>query len=387
MKNNNDKVRIGLLTFHRAYNYGAVLQCYALKRAVNESGALCQVVDYWPTVFKEIYYLKAKRTLLHPHISYTIRKLRIIKALNRRNKGFETFLEQYILSNDKTYTKKQDLNESNLSYSGYIVGSDQVWSPTCADFDSVYFLDFPAADNRKKFSFAASIGAKSIPEELKLDYFERLNKFDYITTREVEGAELVGNLLHRKVETVCDPTLLLDSSQWKELINLDVVPQKKYIFLYYVTEGYSVRKYASALSKQKGLPVISVPCRVDYEGLKAADDIERGFIVYNDISPAQFLGLVANAAYVITNSFHGTVFSAIFHKQFLSQYHLDNGKYNDRVMNLFTLLNLDFRVIDNEHVSIDDSIHWGGVDEKIGCEKQRAFSVIKKMIDICKKEN
>lgn len=241
---NDGKIKVGLLTFHRAYNYGAVLQCYALKKFINANGMDCVVIDYWSDLFKNIYYLKCKRTIRHPHINYTIKKIKIFKLLKKRNKGFESFLENYILDGGKTFKKSKQLCEKIMPFDGFIVGSDQVWSDSCAGFDPVYFLDFSAAENTYKFAYAASLGREELPSNLQKEYYERLKHFDYISMREEAGAKQIQRLLKKKVEVACDPTLLLKKNEWESIANMELVPKEKYILLYYVTSGDSVRQYA-----------------------------------------------------------------------------------------------------------------------------------------------
>lgn len=366
---------IGLLTFHRAYNYGAVLQCYALKQVIQELSINCEVIDYWPKYFKNIYYLKCERSIQHPHITYSIKKMKVRKILNKRNENFEMFIKDYICPSQQTILNKEEMIESRLPYDAFLVGSDQVWSDTCANFDEVFFLKFPAAFRKKKFSYAASFGTTEIPERLKEEYFRRLKPFNGISVREESGKNILTKLGLENIYVNCDPTLLLKAEDWRS-ISTKQNNYGKYILIYYVTDGKSVRKYAEELSKKTNMKVISIPCQVDYEGLSAFEDKKFGFYAYPECSPNEFLNLFDNAEYVITNSFHGTVFSLIFHKKFLSQISLDTGKINNRSKELLKKTNLLNRELGVGNIY--DSITWKDVDKALDDERSKSIDYLEK---------
>lgn len=368
-------MKAAILTFHRAHNYGAVLQCYALNKALSKENIECVTVDYWPEIFKTIYYYEAKPSLSLKFLKKFIRCVQLRNILKKRNSAFENFIESRIPLTDKTYYNKSELKKKELDFDVFITGSDQVWNDRCAAFDPVYFLDFDAANNAKKYSYAASFGFKSIPEKLIDEYKRRLSGFEAYSVRESQGKNIIKNLLEKEAIQCCDPTLLLDKEEWLELG--DGTAQEEYILMYYVTSPNTLRKIAMEIAKIKKCKVIAIPCQISYQGLSGKMDRRCGFEVKNCCGPEEFISLFANARYVLTNSFHGTVFSLIFHKKFLVQTELDVGKQNDRAKSLLEIANLENRTLENNEIDIEENIDWEDVDSRLNMLRSESINYIK----------
>lgn len=368
-------MKAAILTFHRAHNYGAVLQCYALNRAISKENIECITVDYWPDYFKSIYYYETRPSLSLKFLKKCIRYIQLKNILTKRNKAFETFIEKRIPLTDKTYHNRSELTKEELNFDVFITGSDQVWNDKCANFDPVYFLDFDAANYAKKYSYAASFGFKSIPEKLVDEYKRLLSDYEAYSVRESQGKNIIKSLLKKEAIQCCDPTLLLDREEWLELG--DNAIQEDYILMYYVTKPVTLRKNAMEIAKEKKCKVIALPCQTSYQGLSGKADRRCGFEVRNCCGPEEFISLFANAKYVLTNSFHGTVFSLIFHKKFLVQTELGDGKQNNRAKSLLETTNLEHRTLENSKIDIEDDIDWEDVDFRISELRSKSIDYIK----------
>ena len=180
-------MKVGILTFQSAYNYGAVFQCYALNRAINEMGHKCETIDYQPHYFKEIYNIEKPFYWHHPPIKTWIKHLKVRRILKTRNENFEKFISEEIPLSEKRYYSHKDFDGTSLPYQLIISGSDQVWNDKCAFFDPVYFAYFDSSAAIRKVSYAASFGFGKIPDDLSSQYRERLCEYSHISVREKTG--------------------------------------------------------------------------------------------------------------------------------------------------------------------------------------------------------
>ena len=368
-------MKIGIMTFHRAYNYGAVLQAYALSHCIKKIDDSVEIIDYYPQYFRKQYRMipevpHSKRAAKQ-QIKRIIGRIIYGSKLKDRSKAFETFIDEYIPLSRKSYTKIESIEDDIEQYNIIITGSDQVWNDRCANFDRVFFLDFQGV--YKKCSYAASFGFDEIPSDLKNIYQKRLAGYSLISVREDSGKRIINELLDEEATICCDPTLLLDAVEWKEVIEDFDAPKEDYIFLYYVTKADSVRKYAHKLAKEKNCRVIALSCQVAFPEFSGDEDRSIGFEVVNTCGPKEFVGYIANARYIVTNSFHGTVFSLLFHKNFKTQFIQDTKKKNNRVIELMEKLGLCERDLSAQDCNIDKAIDWSVVDKKI--EQYRTDSI------------
>ena len=223
-------MRIAIITFHRAYNYGAVLQCYALYRTLKKLGHECYVLDYWPKYFYNEYYVHRDFLLTHPPVKTFLNHFRARNIIKDRNQGFENFLKDYLELMPISIVG-ECVNVDGVQFDLYITGSDQVWNDRCARFDRNFFLDFPCARLKKRASYAASFGMKQIPAEKRNEYKRRLSDFAAYSVRENEGKEILSDLLGVNASVNCDPTLLLDYSEWNDITTDTVADSEPYILV------------------------------------------------------------------------------------------------------------------------------------------------------------
>ncbi|MEZ8650765.1 polysaccharide pyruvyl transferase family protein [Vibrio splendidus] len=333
-------MKIATITYHRAINYGAILQCYALQKSLHDLGYESEVLDY-RCAFLEKQYRKKSITNLP-----TLRELAvmIIKNGNAKNNqdNFRLFMENEMTVSPRAYTD-QNIGQSNQSYDKFIVGSDQVWSYFCSGFDQRYFLDF-VQDNTKKISYAASFGVDSIPNELQDVYFPLISSFNKISVREEQAKSLVSQVAKRDSEVVLDPTLLLDKKSWSSLAS-GKFKNRKYVLLYMIAESKSTIDFAKNKAKENGCEVIYISDRLFKK---------RGVTTISKVPVYDWIDLFLNADFVVTNSFHGLAFSINFEKQFYADL-LPNAKVNSRILNILKTFDFENRLISyNKDESILD---------------------------------
>lgn len=324
-------MKIGILTFHNADNYGAVLQCYALQEYLKKQYPNCEVyvVDYRNHLIDCSYKIIRKRDSLYSNITQFINFPRILK---KRIK-FKNFRNKYL-----------NVGSSELSkYEVIYYGSDQIWNTTLTGNDLIYFgKDFRG----KKIAYGASDGGEmKFSEEIK----ELLNSFTEITCRESFLAERIkNNGITTPVKEVSDPVFLLTKEQWEHVA---IIPKHTgYILAYKIADRPDFDFEVEALGKKLNKPVIQI---VYLKSLKKMIYKKQHFI--EGISPEQFVGYFANADFVITTSFHGTAFSIIFGKPF---YVLSFGKRSERITELLANYKLEDRYISSvsESANIEEII-------------------------------
>lgn len=361
-------LKIGILTFHRALNYGAVLQGYALQYTLNQlPDCQCEVVDYRSAPLESQY--SAFRRLPNDNALISFVKCAIkCKVLRKKSRNFQNFLNEHFLLSSESYDA-DTIEKANLHYDVFITGSDQVWSPNCVGFDPIYFLTFANAE--KKYSYAASFGCKKIPEGKKEKYQKRLQGFQRISVREENGRQLLASLeITQNVMRHIDPTLLLEQEQWRALVEK---PQDShYVLLFTVNKPIHAITYARSLAKAKNLRVIYVNdkpmCR------------EKGIEYRTGVSPAEFLGYICYADYIVTNSFHGTAFSVIFQKDFYAELETQTG-YNSRAEELLSLLEIQGHEVTGTVWKEAPACDWKKASEKLAVEKQRSIAYFHQILE------
>jgi hypothetical protein len=361
-------MKCGTITFHRAINYGGILQAFALQTAINKINVDNEIIDYRCSFLEELY---RPSTFLN---KYTIKRIgaALIKngTIKFNTKGFEEFTKKHIKTSEKIFRNKEDLVAANEIYDIFITGSDQVWSYYCAGHDSSYFLDF-VKDKSKKNSYAASFGVSEIPDNLKDVYRDLLVDFNNISVREETGKNIIRDIIGRDVNVMPDPTLLLSKSEWKELMCKRVI-RDRYVLVYMIAKSKSILDLAKYIANKRNIKVIYINDNI-YKS--------RGVENRNRVSPDEWVELFMNAECILTNSFHGIAFSINFQKEFYMQYLETNVKVNSRMENILKLFNLQDRFISNENdlekvKQLDNS----SIECILKEERQRAFDYLRRIL-------
>lgn len=360
-------MKVGIITFNRAINYGAVLQSLALKETIKSLGNECEILNYECKEVEKVaspFYIK----------SFSVKDILIfllqIKMRMVKNKKFDNFAKKY-LDKDKQLLTNKNISSIKDSYDVFVTGSDQVWNYEITGLDENYFLDFVKGD-KQCISYAASFGVDKIPNMYEDRYRELLKNMDCISVREEQGKEIVAALTDNSKEcTVCiDPVFLFDKSQWEKYISMPK-PEEDYILVYSInkSECYEVAK---KLSQETGLNIV---------GMQVPMSMRDRCKKIQTESPEEFLSWIYHAKYIITDSFHGTAFSIIFNKKFVV---CTGGKTKARAsrqMNLLKLANLSSQIctLDNYGMVMDD-IDYFEVNNRIGEKRQKALEYLKESL-------
>ena len=360
-----------------------MLQCYALSQVMKELGVDVKVLDYYPEYFRHQYsmsYLGKLRIFPSIHIRSWWKNLPVALKLNRRNHGFERFIDQNIPLTSKQFTTNEALRTAQLDYDLFISGSDQVWSNVCIPFDSAYYLAFPSAQGKKKCSYAASFGFTTIPDKMMDTYRQHLTGWDAYSVREASAVRILDELLGVTAVQCCDPTLLLSSEHWQRVAQKPKLC-KPYILIYTVSGCKELLPFAKILAESKKMDVVYLPCIMQKEYLLGTDAQQFGFHSYSSASPDKWLGLLANADYVLTDSFHGTVFSLVFHKKFMVVTDHKWGK-NNRAKELLDVLDIHDRCLTDNIRSIDGEVNWADVDIMLARIRDDSMKYLKKVLEM-----
>lgn len=338
-------MKIGIITIHRLYNYGTNLQAYALQHYIEKKyGTRVEIVDY---LFPNKYHKNKKPILKQIRIWLGMLKADIFQRKLVLKLKFKIFQKNYYHLTRKTYKSKNSLSGVNLNYDLYITGSDQVWNPTTLKNDPIMFCSF-APNEKRRISFGASFSATNYPEEYKESTRQLLNKYSHIGVREKTALKVLESIgVNASIPQVCtcDPTLLLDKKEYCQLsckskFNIT----RQYILVYKLGYSYNPEPAMSfAINEAKrvldiDVLVIGHPLQFKYTG-------EVKFL--EAVGPCDFLWLFEHATYIITSSFHGTIFSIINRKPFVS---IIPGKENDdsRIKDLLQICHLETNYISAE---------------------------------------
>lgn len=358
MRNN----KIGILTFHRALNYGALFQTYALQETLIKLDVDAKVIDYRAEFNEKRFQKSPLKKYLKPREMYGLLFYNSYQRRDRKN--FSDFYDRLNLT--EVCRSQQELVYICEGLDAVVVGSDQVWNLACTEGNDSYFLPF--IDNReKKKSYAASFGYTEIPEQFKSKYRECLKDFSAISVREKSGVQNVKKLTGIDAEYVVDPTLLIKKDQWYMLADLSRVPKYPYVLLYLMSEDKKLIEFARKLAKEKGCKILYINDRLFK--LRGAENLQN-------VTPEQWLGLFQRADYICTNSFHGIAFSINMEKNFYVRY-ISRSIANSRLESILKEYNLENRQIGNCTV---DFIDYKTVNAQLNKNREKSLGYIKEKI-------
>ena len=357
-------MKIGIITIHAADNYGAVLQAYALQTFLEKLGNDVSLVDYRPEYMTNGGGLKwpcSKRDV-HTNAGILFIKLGLLRSAvlgHERKNAFNAFRERNLRTSQRAYESLAELKEHLPHFDALVCGSDQIWNPPARHgVDPAYYLAF-GGTSTKRLSYAASFGRGHVEEEYCGPIGKLLLGLDAISVREESGLRLVQELSGRQASWVPDPTLLID-----DYSSATTPPDfDNFIFSYSLRNHKTVAAVANCVSNICNLRTIT-PYDPQYQWMS------KGSIV--SLGPSEWLGHMARSRFVVTNSFHGTVFSILFKKPFVTIALSGNKQaYNERSFCLLDRLGLTNRIVrdglDKKDLcnQIEDQIDWSAVQSKL----------------------
>lgn len=336
-------MKVGILTFHDAHNYGAVLQAFALKKYIQKLGYDVSIINYHHETIPDGYPKENNE---------------------KRWEKFDKFIKELIDNDTKTYINEHELEILDIDY--WICGSDQIWNTEITrGFNKGFFLDFNT--NGKKIAYAVSMGINALPKEQEEDFKNSLNQIDEISVREETLQKYAKKFTDKEVEKVLDPTLLLEEKDYESLI-LDN-NYGEYVLIYALGPDERLIKIANKIAKEKNVKIIELNDKKN----------ENYFCEQiSDAGPDEFLTLIKNAKAIVTNSFHGTIFSIIFEKEF---YTITRLNRNSRMKNILKIVDMEDRLIDKveelEKIKVQD---YKKAYYRLNVEKEKSKEFLNKAL-------
>lgn len=347
-------------------NYGSSLQAFALQTLLKEMGGAPVVLLKKSRKKHSLIYNKfaAIWKLLHPQKDYNIyKRIRMIIEEKKSENKFKK-INKFIFDNIDVLeiVDESDFGKTISNDSVFIAGSDQIWST--ADHKLSPWYTFQWLDNKySRFSYAASIGQDSLNERQINEYADSLSQFDIISLREIQAANLLKPLFGDKIRIDLDPTLLFDGVFWTGISSPRLI-NEPYVFVYRLRPNEDVINKAREVANK-------LHCRIIYSGLFSykSKDIQ---CIY-DAGVEEFLSYIKHAEAVVTNSFHGTVFSILFEKPFLS---LKVKTTGSRAENLLNLLDIKSQLVDGDDLSYSLKVDYKKVNRLLEIEREKSKQYI-----------
>ncbi len=360
-----NKKKVGIVTCSKESNYGACLQAFATQQVLYNNGYDAEILNY----------------SLEPEVSYTPFKQSSIRSLGARLLFYSLRKKQYLAFEEFHESMKfssnrlRNANDYFIAKDNYdilLVGSDQVWNPYLGfdlDLSLLRFYD----DGPSRISYATSFGVTELPEELENKYASALRKFDFISTREEQGSAIIEKLLDRRPKVVLDPTMLITADEW-EIHAKHYDNEERYVLIYDQNHSQELIPIAKKIAKSKYIKIF-VLSAIFYRNSE--------FFNLQGIAPDLFLDIVRKAEYVVTDSFHGAVFSIIFHKQFSVCCGGNAVKLKSRIINLLAQFHLEDRWINDENVPNEKEIDYDMVESILSQGREESMHYLIDALEGC----
>lgn len=370
-------MKTATITWITYNNYGTELQAYALQQFLKNEGIYNDIISDYNIIYKSTpsqgqepaaalesvtqntcarfaskMASRVKKYVFHPVVfGNTLHQYHKNKRETKRwcvyensQQAFEAFKKERLQIVYGLY--REDMASLNPIYNAFLCGSDQIWSVLERNFDGYFYLDFV---EKKKIAYAASIGTEHIDQEHSAHIAKWLKDFCAIAVREDRTAEQLSALTGKKVEWVADPTLLHDKAFWSAFCADAPFPKRKYLLCYFLSDNPWYFEYASAMAKHLHLKLLLIPSRASYT--------QRKECYCKTVGPVEFVSLIQHAQYVLTDSYHGAIFSMLFEKNFI---YLKRFKDTDpicqniRISSLFQKVGLMDRIVEERKFTPDD---------------------------------
>lgn len=371
---------VAILTkYYRNYNYGGMLQGYALYSAIKSLGYSVDIISYdvrknsnsvYPSIIQQTKQYGLGAAI--PKVAEKViakGKFIIKDVLEKRTELFDKF--EADIDADTDLYNDDSINKLKREYRVFVSGSDQIWNPNAVR--NLYLQTF-VSEPYRKVSYAASIGRDSFSDYEANVMIPAISRFGTIGVREKTAKELLNKYISQSVTTVLDPTFLLSIEEWERISEKRLVDEK-YALVYFFSDSLEVRKKAQEFCKERGLKLVVIPYAKQEYNLS---DSKGPGMRMNDVGPREFVSLVKNAEFVFTDSFHGAVFSLIHQVPFAVFERNKSGhvSMNSRLYDLLELFQEKERLInvnDFDRVVTLSSINTEKIKKIIS--SQREFSV------------
>lgn len=356
--------RIGILTFHRAINNGAVLQAYALADAFNKMNCDARYIDYTAKRISDDYYIKPlfKRRSIKSIGVYFLFDLNITATHNK----FHEFVSRYIP------VENCDINDAvciKNKFDILVSGGDQIWNLKLTDGDTKYYLDF--SKDIAKYSYGTSFGTTSFTDDEIKKIKRYLEDYQQLNVRERSAKVIIDNLVTKECNVVPDPVFLLSKNEWIEQLSLkEVTVNNNYVLYFELHENDEMREYALHLARENNCKVLRITN--DLFKIKGMKNIKR-------TGPIEFLNFILNASFIVTDSFHAAAFALIFNRPlFIGLKHGEFAHLNTRMENLTSTFNIRSQIISGK--MIEQEIDYNKVNYKLKEEQKKGLLILQEII-------
>lgn len=379
MKTYREHLKIANLTLDGYFNYGNVLQRYAVCNLLMGLGAeveslwCSQKAGFLPYLQSHYPWMKDSwdwKTWVKLGINWKGATSKLLSGREAweaaRSAGIKSFVDRYIpMRYDVDFAKVAD------EYDYFVTGSDQVWNPYFADLEKLFLKFVPRA---KRIAYAASISCPEIPSKDLQGFIDGINGMKAISVREQAGEELIEQLTGRKVEVVADPTMLVAAEKWREIARKPswLKGDEEILTTYFL--GKRPDEVINRLAMEHGLKVVNI--------------LDEHVFEHYAVAPEEWLWLIDNASLMYTDSFHGTVFSILFRRPFVVAERIGDGCVNKMTSRIDTLLGkfgLEARrgTKNNGYMIANPmSMQYGDVEMVLAADKTRAVSYLCKALDL-----
>lgn len=395
-------MKVAIASCYYNHNYGSMLQAYATQEAIKRLGCdtktlRCLSPIHYMTQSKFRYYFH--KVTNKDILSRKIREYKgkqnlkkypeIQKNIEIRNECFDNF---YKSSFDLTelLSTRDEMHQYVSQVDAVVVGSDQLWNPVNVEHDFFTLTFVP--DDVNMIAYATSIGTTNIPDYQTETYRNFLSRFDSIAVREKSAVDVIKKLgISKDVAQVLDPTLLLTGDEWLGIQQKEAIVKEKYILCYYLGVNQDHRKFAEKVKRLTGLEIVTLPHLDEF----VEKDINFGDKQLFDIGPAEFVNLIRNAELVLTDSFHGSCFSILNHKKFITLNRFSNANSestNTRLDSLLSMLGLlDRRCNGSENDEsirsmLESDIDYEKVDRELQALRQDSITYLSNALGLEKEK-
>lgn len=347
--------KVGIITLYGNYNLGNKLQNYAVQRILENMNYVCSTISC-----AEIEVPVGWKGRIAAFLGFPKKISQQKRSLLKHSKMFKNFSDKYLKLGEKINFSSSTKIKDKYDY--FIVGSDQVWFKwrSLKGELSYFFLRF--VPPHKRLCISPSFGRESIPEKFRQQYIDGLNGFKHLSCREESGCRLIKELTGRDAVLLCDPTMALTAEQWDEISSKPSFElPERYILTYFLGDAPEAAvDYVRKMSEKEGIPVINL--------------YNMNYPEYASVQPDEFLYLVKHAEHFCTTSFHGCVFSIIYHTPFSVFERKDLKGMHGRIETLLKKFGLESCSADDENFG--KTCDFSAVDDVLGTERIRMYDYL-----------
>ena len=366
-------MKVEIITLHRITNFGSMLQTYATQSSVEKLGHKVEIIDFVPEgmSFKRANWPQNQTAVWKKLIK--LLPLLIVNLIEFID--VNRFLRKYIHISPKRYHCYQEIMADIPVADAYLSGSDQVWNTqnnNPPEDLKAYYLGF-APEGKKRIAYAGSFGKNTFTEEEERIIKEYIVKYDYVSVREDDGLKILHRFGFDNGVHVVDPTLLLRGDEWRKFATVKKAPKPGYVFVYNLNRNGLIKEVAKAIAKEKGLRIINFADTFDF--IKGAKNRLGN-------TAEDFVNHIANADYVVTDSFHGTAFSINLNRQVIV---VKAPRYNSRIESILRVTGLlETRLVESVEEGLraaSSMIDYNDVNLRIEAEREKSYEYLKNALN------